>query len=93
MKEHPARWYPEQGGHRVLVLYEGGAYDSATFHLEEESWDHEHCDVCGGQIAAMELCQVTSRGPYIALCANCYRRHVLGKIRYWLLKILRIRVP
>jgi hypothetical protein len=91
MKDHPARWYPEQGGHRVLILHEGGAYDNVTFQLEPDGWDHEDCDVCGKRIAPMTLCYVTSRGPYVALCATCYRRHVLSKMSYWLLKIFGIK--
>jgi len=79
MKGHPSRWYPQPGGHRVLVLYEGGAFDTATFQLESEAWDHEDCDACGEQIAPMTLCYVTSRGYYVALCEKCYERFVKNK--------------
>jgi hypothetical protein len=92
MKSHPARWYPENGGHRVLILYEGGAYDNVIFRLEAEGWDHEDCDVCGKAIAPLALCYVTSLGPYIALCTSCYRRHVLTKISYWFLKLFSIKI-
>src|SRR5436305_168624 len=54
-----SRWYPVQGGHRVLIPFEGGAYDSNRFTIEPRAWDHEHCDVCGEQIPAMTLCHVT----------------------------------
>src|SRR5215468_10510547 len=53
MRGHPARWYPQPGGHRVLILYEGGSYDASTFRVEPESWDHEDCGVCGVQIPPM----------------------------------------
>jgi hypothetical protein len=76
MQGHPARWYPQPGGHRVLILYEGGSYDASTFHVESGAWDHEHCDACGDQIAPMTLCHVTKRGRYVALCESCYRRYV-----------------
>jgi hypothetical protein len=62
MRGHPARWYPGSGGHRVLVLYEGGPFDEATFRLEPEAWDHEDCDGCGEQIPPMALCHVTEHG-------------------------------
>src|SRR5437870_511801 len=77
MREQPARWYPQQGGHRVLILYEGGDYDSTTFRIEPEAWDHEDCNVCGEQIPPMTLCHVTKRGRYIALCESCYHKHVV----------------
>ena len=75
-KRSSSRWYPEPGGHRLLILYEGGTFDPTAFRLEDEAWDHEDCDTCGEQIAPMELCHVTRSGPYIALCATCYHRFV-----------------
>ena len=75
--ERPSRWYPDSGGCRVLILYEGGPYDSAAFSVEPEAWDHESCDVCDTRIPPMTLCHVTERGYYIALCESCYQRHVL----------------
>ncbi|HEX4120275.1 MAG TPA: hypothetical protein VH619_06655 [Verrucomicrobiae bacterium] len=76
MREHPARWYPQPQGHRVMILYEGGEYDAATFYVEPEAWDHEDCSVCGQQIPPMTLCHVTKRGRYIAICENCYHKHI-----------------
>jgi hypothetical protein len=78
----PSRWFPEQGGHRVQVLYEGGPYDPAVFHVEEGAWDHEHCKLCGDTIEPMTLCYVTKRGRYILLCAKCYAAHVAGKTEH-----------
>ena len=75
-KRHEGRWYPEPGGHRVCILYEGGAYDASLFRLEVDAWDHEDCDACGERIAPMELCHVTRTGAYIALCEACYHRYV-----------------
>jgi hypothetical protein len=80
MEGHSSRWYPEEGGHRVLVLYEGGSYDAGTFRVEPEAWDHEHCDVCGEIIPPMKLCYVTPRGHYIALCENCHQTYVIDKL-------------
>ncbi len=67
-----ARWYPVQGGHRVLFLYEGGEFDAARFTLERGAWDHEDCAGCGGRIEPMTLCWVTRSGPYVVLCARCH---------------------
>jgi len=72
----PSRWYPQPGGLRVLILYEGGSYDAKTFQVETGAWDHEDCDVCDKQIPPMTLCYVTKRGRYISLCEPCYRKHV-----------------
>ncbi len=69
-----SRWFPEAGGHRVLLPYEGGAYDTTHFRIEEKAWDHEHCKVCGEHIPAMTLCWVTEEGPFILLCTECKRK-------------------
>lgn len=73
-----SRWYPVQGGHRVLILYEGGPYDPDRFTVEKGAWDHEHCNHCGNQIAPMTLCWVTTDGLHIILCASCHNK-VLGQ--------------
>jgi hypothetical protein len=77
-----SRWYPVQGGHRVLMPYEGGEFDSSRFAIEAGAWDHEHCGACGERIAPMTLCYVTEpEQPYILLCAACFERHVASKQR------------
>src|SRR5437764_1771622 len=52
-------WYPVQGGHRVLMPHDGGAYEPARFTVEALAWDHERCSVCQEHIPAMTLCHVT----------------------------------
>jgi hypothetical protein len=79
MRKHPSRWYPVPGGHRVLILYEGGTFDAQIFQVEPKAWEHEDCDACGEQIPQMTLCYVTKRGYYIALCEACYQKHIIGK--------------
>jgi len=72
-----SRWYPVEGGHRVLIPYKGGEYDPSRFTVEPGAWDHEHCGACGERIPPMSLCYVTEPGqPYILLCADCFERHV-----------------
>ena len=79
-----SRWYPVAGGHRVLVPYEGIEYDPTRFTLDSRAWDHEHCEACEENIPSMTLCYVTESGPYILLCAGCYKRYVASKqVRPW----------
>jgi hypothetical protein len=67
-----ARWYPENGGHKVLIPYEGGPYDSARFTIEKGAWNHEHCKRCGKTIEPMTLCWVSTGDVYFILCASCH---------------------
>jgi len=79
-----SRWFPVQGGHRVVMPFDGGSYDSSRFTIESGAWDHEHFDVCGEQIPAMTLCHVTEpEQPYVLLCAGCYQHHVASKRKPW----------
>jgi hypothetical protein len=71
LREHPGRWYPVEGGHRVLVLYEGWPYDHDAFKVERGAWDHDHCSACRRNIPSMTLCWVTPTGKYMALCTAC----------------------
>ena len=72
-----SRWFPVQGGHRVLMRFDGGPYDPTRCTIAPGAWDHEHCDVCGERITAMTLCHVTVPGePYVLLCSSCYAEHV-----------------
>jgi hypothetical protein len=76
-----SRWFPVEGGHRVLVPYEGGDYDSKRFSLESEAWDHETCHVCRCHIDAMQLCWVTASGPYVLLCEGCHAEFAAMNLR------------
>jgi hypothetical protein len=67
-----SRWYPVKGGHRVLILYQGGAYNSERFRLAKGAWDHEHCSRCRKTIAPMALCWVTEAGPFLLLDDECH---------------------
>lgn len=69
-----SRWYPEEGGERVLILYEGGPYDAERFTIEKGAWDHEHCKRCGDNIAPMTLCWVSTGDAYVILCESCHQR-------------------
>jgi hypothetical protein len=67
-----SRWYPLEGGHRLVLLYEGGPYDATRFTVEPGAWDHEHCHLCYANIPSMTLCWVTRHDPYVILCEKCY---------------------
>ena len=78
-----SRWYPVEGGHRLLIPYEGGTYDTERFTIEQGVWDHENCDVCNERIPPMTLCWVTKSGHYVILCTGCHQRHVQSKRPWW----------
>lgn len=70
---HRSRWYPLQGGMRVVVSMERKPeYDATKWRVEKGAWDHEHCDLCGEGIPAMTLCWVTKYDPYVLLCDKCH---------------------
>ena len=71
-----SRWYPVEGGHRVLIEYDGRDYDKDLFTIEKGGFDHEHCDHCSERIEPMALCWVTKTGHYVILCVPCYKRHI-----------------
>lgn len=69
-----SRWYPEAGGFRVRIPYEGGPYNAERFTLVKGAWDHEHCQCCGASIKPLTLCWVTESGPWVLLDEACYRQ-------------------
>jgi hypothetical protein len=72
---HRSRWFPVDGGHRVMLPHDGQEFDGARFQLEPRAWDHEHCSLCGESIPAMTLCWVTMpKYPYVLLCVGCHAR-------------------
>ncbi len=75
-----SRWYPEEGGHKVLIPYEGGPYDSARFVIEKGAWDHEHCKRCGETIEPMSLCWVSAGDLYVILCETCHKQIIGDEI-------------
>lgn len=73
-----SRWYPETGGERVLIPYEGGPYDATDFSIEKGAWDHEHCKRCGETIEPMTLCWVSTGDSYVILCESCHKQ-IIGE--------------
>lgn len=69
-----SRWFPAEGGHKVLIPYEGEGFDHSRFTIEEKAWNHEHCKACGATLEPMTLCWVTESGPYVVLCPLCHKQ-------------------
>jgi hypothetical protein len=68
-----SRWSSVEGGHRVLILYEGNwPFDRSQLVLRGGAWDHEHCTRCTRLIPSLTLCWVTSSGPFVLLCTGCH---------------------
>ena len=87
------RWYPQPGGHKVVVPYSGESFDSSIFKIQRGFWDHTTCDLCAAHVPAMTLCYVTRNGAYKELCADCYKAQVVakaGQLRALLWHIKRI---
>jgi hypothetical protein len=77
---HESVWFQVKGGHRVLFLYDGGAFDRSRFTFEPKVWDYDECAICGERIPSMTLCYVTKpQQPYVLLCERCYEHHVSSK--------------
>lgn len=68
------RWYPVEGGHEVLILYEGGPFDVSRFTIKKGARDHEHCRGCSANITPMTLCWATESGPHVILCETYHRQ-------------------
>ena len=67
-----SRWQPVQGGHQVLILYEGGGFDPERFALRKGAWDHEHCKRCVSRIEPLEPCWVSTGKNFALLCEACH---------------------
>ena len=67
-----SRWIPVEGGHQVLILYEGGGFDATRFALRKGAWDHEHCKRCIARIDPMTLCWVSTDNSFVIVCAECH---------------------
>jgi len=69
------RWYPVQGGWKVMCPYTDQSFDHDLFHIEKGGWDHIHCDGCQGSIRTGNSCWVTeAEDDYFIICDNCYNR-------------------
>jgi len=77
VERRESRWYPVEGGHRVLIVSESDSYRPPGSSIESGAWDHEECESCDKRIPAMTLCYVTAPGqPYFRLCSECFDLNV-----------------
>jgi len=91
---YETRFFEDGDRLRVLIPYDGGAFDPQRFRLEKGGWDHVTCDWCNVRLPAMTLCYVTREGAFQALCVRCYKdkvvrhlpvgRSVMWYFRRWL---------
>jgi hypothetical protein len=67
------RWFPLEGGWKVMCPYVGQDFDPDLFHIEKDAWDHVHCDGCHGSIDTGASCWVAkTEDDYFILCDNCH---------------------
>jgi hypothetical protein len=77
------RWFEENDRCRVVIPYDGGPFDTSTFRLESDAWDHVTCDNCNVRIPALTLCFVTKDRAFHALCQACYETMVVRMLPWW----------
>lgn len=65
-----------EGDWHLSRPYTGGSFDPEKWELEEDGWDHEHCDVCWGRITAGMAYwpNVDPDAGHVDLCEACYAR-------------------
>jgi hypothetical protein len=69
------RWYPVEGGWKVMCPYTGQSFDGDLFHIEKGGWNHVHCDGCQGSIDTGVSCWVAeTEDDYFVICDNCHDR-------------------
>jgi hypothetical protein len=67
------RWFPFEGGWKVMCPYTGQSFDHDLFHLEKGGWNHVHCNGCQGSISVGSSCWVAeTEDDFLVICDNCY---------------------
>ena len=69
------RWFPFEGGWKVVCPYTGQDFDPDLFHIEKDAWDHVHCDGCHASIDTGVSCWVAEmEDGHFVVCDTCYDR-------------------
>lgn len=69
------RWFPFEGGWKVVCPYDGQDFDPSLFSIEEGAWTHEHCDGCETTVNVGDSCWVAEEDDEcFLLCDDCYGR-------------------
>lgn len=69
------RWFPHEGGWKVVCPYTGQDFNSDLFAVENGGWEHEHCDACQGTISVGDSCRVAQTpDECFVICGNCYSK-------------------
>ena len=67
------RWYPVEGGWKVMCPYTGQSFDGDLFHVEKGAWNHVHCDGCEGSINTGDFCWAAeAEDDFWVICDTCY---------------------
>jgi hypothetical protein len=68
------RWFPFEGGWKVVCPYTGQDFNSDRFTVEKGGWEHEHCDGCQGTIGVGDHCWVAeTEDECYVICDNCHK--------------------
>lgn len=69
------RWYPSEGGWKIVCPYTGQGFNPDLFTVEEGGWRHEHCYICESMIGVGDRCWVaeTQEEDYL-ICGNCHQK-------------------
>jgi hypothetical protein len=69
------RWFPFEGGWKVMCPYTDQSFDPDVFVVEKGGWTHEHCDGCQGTIGVGDSCWVAEAEEGCSvICDTCYNR-------------------
>lgn len=69
------RWFPFEGGWKVVCRYTEQRFDPDLFVIEKGGWTHEHCDGCQRAIGIGDSCWVAqAQEGCVVICDACYNR-------------------
>jgi hypothetical protein len=70
-----SRWFPHEGGWKVICPYFGQDFDPDLFTIEAGGWKHEHCDGCQSTISVGDSCWVAeTQDESFIICGNCHSK-------------------
>ncbi len=68
-----SRWFPFDGGWKVVCPFVGQAFDSSVFSVVKNGWDHAHCEGCNATIDIGGSCWTAkAEDDFFVLCDACH---------------------